>query len=180
MVEAMAAGVPIEPLARYFEYWLLRLQGVYRAGSRGCRTRRGRFWRRRGRAARLALGDVPVSPRDAARARSGASRADRDASREGSEVGARAAGDAAKVIETTMTFQGLILKLSEFWASRGCVAAAAARRRGRRRHDASGDVPARARARRTGTSPTCSRRAGRPTAASARTRTGCSSTISFR
>ena len=29
MVEAMAAGVPIDPLARYFEYWLLRLQGVY-------------------------------------------------------------------------------------------------------------------------------------------------------
>ena len=28
-VEAMAHGVPIEPLARYFEYWLLRLQGVY-------------------------------------------------------------------------------------------------------------------------------------------------------
>src|SRR4051812_19299857 len=25
MVEAMAGGVPIEPLARYFEYWLLRL-----------------------------------------------------------------------------------------------------------------------------------------------------------
>ena len=29
MVEAMALGVPVEPLARYFEYWLLRLQGVY-------------------------------------------------------------------------------------------------------------------------------------------------------
>ena len=29
MVDAMAQGVPIEPLARYFEYWLLRLQGVY-------------------------------------------------------------------------------------------------------------------------------------------------------
>ena len=29
MVEAMAKGVPIEPLARYFEFWLLRLQGVY-------------------------------------------------------------------------------------------------------------------------------------------------------
>ena len=29
VVEAMAASVPIEPLARYFEYWLLRLQGVY-------------------------------------------------------------------------------------------------------------------------------------------------------
>ena len=28
MVDAMAMGVPIEPLARYFEYWLLRLQGV--------------------------------------------------------------------------------------------------------------------------------------------------------
>jgi DNA repair protein RecO (recombination protein O) len=29
MTEAVAAGVPVEPLARYFEYWLLRLQGVY-------------------------------------------------------------------------------------------------------------------------------------------------------
>ena len=28
-VEALAAGVPVEPFARYFEYWLLRLQGVY-------------------------------------------------------------------------------------------------------------------------------------------------------
>ena len=34
MVDAMAAGVPIEPLARYFEFWLLRLQGVYQADSR--------------------------------------------------------------------------------------------------------------------------------------------------
>jgi len=34
MVEAMATGVPIEPLARYFEYWLLRLQGVYGTGAR--------------------------------------------------------------------------------------------------------------------------------------------------
>ncbi len=34
MVEAMAAGVPIEPLARYFEYWLLRLQGVYESPPR--------------------------------------------------------------------------------------------------------------------------------------------------
>jgi DNA repair protein RecO (recombination protein O) len=30
-IEAVAAGVPIEPLARYFEFWLLRLQGVYEA-----------------------------------------------------------------------------------------------------------------------------------------------------
>jgi DNA repair protein RecO (recombination protein O) len=26
---ALADGAPVEPLARYFEYWLLRLQGVY-------------------------------------------------------------------------------------------------------------------------------------------------------
>ena len=29
VVDAIARGVPIEPLARYFEFWLLRLQGVY-------------------------------------------------------------------------------------------------------------------------------------------------------
>jgi DNA repair protein RecO (recombination protein O) len=29
MLDALAAGVPVEPLARYFECWLLRLQGVY-------------------------------------------------------------------------------------------------------------------------------------------------------
>jgi DNA repair protein RecO len=34
MVDAMADGVPIEPLARYFEYWLLRLQGVYELDAR--------------------------------------------------------------------------------------------------------------------------------------------------
>ena len=34
MVEALAAAVPIEPLARYFEYWLLRLQGVYEPDAR--------------------------------------------------------------------------------------------------------------------------------------------------
>jgi DNA repair protein RecO len=34
IVEAMAKGVPIEPLARYFEFWLLRLQGVYEIDPR--------------------------------------------------------------------------------------------------------------------------------------------------
>jgi len=29
VVDALVAGVPAPPLARYFEYWLLRLQGVY-------------------------------------------------------------------------------------------------------------------------------------------------------
>jgi recombinational DNA repair protein (RecF pathway) len=34
MVDAIVAGVPIDPLARYFEYWLLRLQGVYEPDPR--------------------------------------------------------------------------------------------------------------------------------------------------
>lgn len=34
MVDALAVGVPVEPLARYFEYWLLRLQGVYEPDAR--------------------------------------------------------------------------------------------------------------------------------------------------
>ena len=29
VVAALAAGAPVLPVARYFEYWLLRLQGVY-------------------------------------------------------------------------------------------------------------------------------------------------------
>ena len=29
MLDALSAGAPVEPLARYFEYWLLRLQGLY-------------------------------------------------------------------------------------------------------------------------------------------------------
>src|SRR5438093_8681411 len=33
-VEAIAAGVPIVRLGRYFEYWLLRLQGVYQRSDR--------------------------------------------------------------------------------------------------------------------------------------------------
>jgi hypothetical protein len=34
MTDAIAEGVPIEPLARYFEFWLLRLQGVYQVDRR--------------------------------------------------------------------------------------------------------------------------------------------------
>jgi DNA repair protein RecO (recombination protein O) len=34
VVDALVAGVAPEPLARYFEYWLLRLQGVYRPPAR--------------------------------------------------------------------------------------------------------------------------------------------------
>lgn len=35
IVDAMGRGVAIEPLARYFEYWLLRLEGVY-PSARAC------------------------------------------------------------------------------------------------------------------------------------------------
>src|SRR4029453_15257576 len=52
------------------------------------------------------------TPRDL----NGASGADFDAPGEGSQVGARVARTA-----TTVTFQNLILKLSEFWASQGCT-----------------------------------------------------------
>jgi DNA repair protein RecO len=34
IVDALAAGVPVDPLARYFEFWLLRLQGVFEADPR--------------------------------------------------------------------------------------------------------------------------------------------------
>jgi DNA repair protein RecO (recombination protein O) len=34
IVDALAAGRPVEPLARYFEFWLLRLQGVYELDDR--------------------------------------------------------------------------------------------------------------------------------------------------
>ena len=33
MLDALSAGAPVEPLARYFEYWLLRLQGLYPDGK---------------------------------------------------------------------------------------------------------------------------------------------------
>ena len=83
MVDAMAAGVPIEPLARYFEFWLLRLQGVYQPDPQASDEAQAFLAAARtcspfALAARAGLGA------DAARARSVASRADRDASREGS------------------------------------------------------------------------------------------------
>jgi DNA repair protein RecO (recombination protein O) len=60
MVEAMAVGVPIEPLARYFEYWLLRLQGVYEEGEGMSGAARAFLEAARVSSPR-ALGDVKVS-----------------------------------------------------------------------------------------------------------------------
>ncbi len=54
------SGVPIEPLARYFEYWLLRLQGVYEADPR--LSDDARMFIRTARAVSpFGLGDVAVS-----------------------------------------------------------------------------------------------------------------------
>jgi DNA repair protein RecO (recombination protein O) len=56
MVEAVAAGVPAEPLARYFEYWLLRLQGLYPAHLQ-CHQCGGALGGARAQAAFLAPGE---------------------------------------------------------------------------------------------------------------------------
>jgi DNA repair protein RecO (recombination protein O) len=60
MLDALAAGAPAEPLARYFEYWLLRLQGVY-PESRGTLSdpALGFLARARG-AAPHEVGDLPA------------------------------------------------------------------------------------------------------------------------
>jgi len=72
VVEAMAVGVPIEPLARYFEYWVLRLQGVYEHDARLSGEARA-FLDSARASSPFALGDVNVS-RQALRELEGAHR----------------------------------------------------------------------------------------------------------
>jgi DNA repair protein RecO (recombination protein O) len=62
MVEAMAAGVPMEPLARYFEFWLLRIQGVYQADP-GLSHEALAFLAAARGLSPLGLGSLPVSLR---------------------------------------------------------------------------------------------------------------------
>ena len=61
MVDAMALGVPVEPLARDFEYWQLRLQGVYEPDARLSSDARAFLAAVRGLSP-FALGDLSVSP----------------------------------------------------------------------------------------------------------------------
>ena len=61
MVEAMVERVPIDPLARYFEYWLLRLQGVYQADPRASAEAQA-FLAAARACSPFALGEVSVSP----------------------------------------------------------------------------------------------------------------------
>lgn len=65
MVDALVAGVPVDPLARYFEFWLLRLQGVYEPAARLSAEARA-FLDRARASSPFALGDVEV-PRRALR-----------------------------------------------------------------------------------------------------------------
>jgi DNA repair protein RecO (recombination protein O) len=60
IVEAMTAGVPTDMLARYFEFWLLRLQGVYRDDP-GVSAAARAFLSAARSCSPLALGAVPVS-----------------------------------------------------------------------------------------------------------------------
>jgi len=62
VVDALAAGVAVEPLARYFEYWLLRLQGVYETDTRLSSEAREFLSSARGLSP-YAVGDLKVSPR---------------------------------------------------------------------------------------------------------------------
>lgn len=62
MVDALAAGVPIDPLARYFEHWLLRLQGVYEPDDRLSDEARA-FLATVRTCSPFRLADVVVSPR---------------------------------------------------------------------------------------------------------------------
>ncbi|HZT75018.1 MAG TPA: DNA repair protein RecO [Vicinamibacterales bacterium] len=61
-VDALAAGVPVDPLARYFEYWLLRLQGVYEPDARLSTEARAFLDWARG-SSPFAVGEVAVSAR---------------------------------------------------------------------------------------------------------------------
>jgi DNA repair protein RecO (recombination protein O) len=62
IVEAIADGVPIEPLARYFEHWLLRLQGVYELDERMSADARA-FLAAARTASPAAVGRIAVSSR---------------------------------------------------------------------------------------------------------------------
>ncbi|MQA29837.1 MAG: DNA repair protein RecO [Luteitalea sp.] len=61
VVDAICAGVPIEPLARYFEFWLLRLQGVYEP-AQGVSAEARAFLASARICSPLALARVRVSP----------------------------------------------------------------------------------------------------------------------
>jgi DNA repair protein RecO (recombination protein O) len=63
MLGALGGGAPVEPLARYFEYWLLRLQGVY-PEARGVLSKRAMSFLTESRTISPdRIGDVPADRR---------------------------------------------------------------------------------------------------------------------
>jgi len=62
VIDALAHGGPVEPLARYFEYWLLRLQGVYENEGRMSGEARG-FLDAARSLSPFAIGECKVSKR---------------------------------------------------------------------------------------------------------------------
>jgi DNA repair protein RecO (recombination protein O) len=63
MLDALSAGVAVEPLARYFEYWLLRLQGVYPESHAGLSDAAIAFLVGSRTVSPQQVGTVPVEPR---------------------------------------------------------------------------------------------------------------------
>ena len=62
MLDALVAGAPVEPLARYFEYWLLRLQGVYPESQGGISEGAAAFLEAARRVTPRHVGEAPASP----------------------------------------------------------------------------------------------------------------------
>jgi DNA repair protein RecO (recombination protein O) len=62
MLEALGANAPLEPLARYFEYWLLRLQGVYPETHGALSAEAGIVLDRLRRLSPLRVGELSVAP----------------------------------------------------------------------------------------------------------------------
>jgi DNA repair protein RecO len=62
MLDALESGTPVEPLARYFEYWLLRLQGVYPESQVGVSDGAAAFLTAARVVSPRQVGAVPTSP----------------------------------------------------------------------------------------------------------------------
>lgn len=63
MLDALATGAPVEPLARYFEYWLLRLQGVYPESQAGLSDAAAAFLAGSRTVPPQQVASVPIEPR---------------------------------------------------------------------------------------------------------------------
>jgi DNA repair protein RecO (recombination protein O) len=63
MLDALTTGAPAEPLARYFEYWLLRLQGVYPEARGSLSTQALGFLTAARSVSPHEVGGVPADPR---------------------------------------------------------------------------------------------------------------------